>query len=224
MSPAPRRDILRELLLAVWGLGTMVLLFIVVLLVAQMMKEGRDPMDGLRPKAAPTAERTGARTSVALGQRTVQLYFADPAGVQLIPEARSLNASDSVEENCREALAALIAGPQSGGSPVLPSAAKVRALFLLENGELVVDFSRDLISAGARTQSATSEALMVYAIATTLTQEALQVKGGTRVSQVRFLFEGAAPQEGFPAHLNLSGPVRPDQKWLEAPGAAAGNG
>ena len=125
--------------------------------------------------------------------------------------------SDSTQENCRAALALLIAGPEKNNTPIFPPQVQLRALYLPDNGELVLDFSRDLIASGARFKSASFESLLVYGVVNTLCQPALQAKGGATVRQVRFLFEGAPPQEGFPAHIDLGGPIRPDETWLAAP-------
>lgn len=217
MSRGNQPDSVRQLFMALWGLGTLILLFVVLLLVGNLMKTGQDPFDAIRPREKAATAPTAPRVAASLGQRPIKLYFADAEGKTLEAEERAVDFSDSTQENCRHALDQLIAGPQGGArSAVFPAQVALRAVYLLDSGELVLDFSRDLISAGARFKSATFEALLVYAVVNTLTQPTLQAKGGLPVRQVRFLFEGAPPQEGFPAHLDLSAPVRPDATWLAA--------
>ena len=216
MSRGHQPDSVRQLFMALWGLGTLILLFVVILLVGNMMKSGQDPFDAIRPIEPKTqTAQTIPRTVASLGQRAIQLYFADAEGRTLIPEERVIEFSDSTQENCRRALELLIAGPQDATrAAVFPAQVPLRALYLQESGELVLDFPHELISAGARLKSASFEALLVCAAVNTLTQPALQAKGGLPVRQVRFLFEGTAPQEGFPAHLDLSAPIRPEAAWV----------
>lgn len=218
MSRPNSPDAVRQLFIALWGLGTLILLFTVILLIGQLMKDGRDPLDMVRPRNTESANAAAtARNAVSMGKRAVRLYFADGEGRALVSEEREIESSDSTQENCRRALDALMAGPQSGGTPIFPAAVQLRALYLLDSGELVLDFSRELIAAGGRFKSASFEALLVYGVVNTLCQPPLQAKGGTPVRQVRFLFEGAPPQEGFPAHLDLSAALQPDTSWVAAP-------
>ncbi|MDQ1257124.1 MAG: hypothetical protein QG656_1726, partial [Candidatus Hydrogenedentes bacterium] len=147
----------------------------------------------------------------------VLLFFSDAQGNQLIAEPRRIEFTDSTAENCRNALNALIAGPQETGTvwPVVSPGVKVQALYLLEGGELVIDFSRELFEEHKNVQSASFEALLVYGIVQTLTQDAVKGPKDQAVSRVRFLMEGAPPP--FPAHLDVSSPIAPDRRWVAAP-------
>lgn len=60
------------------------------------------------------------------------------------------------------------------------------------------------------------EALMVFGIVNTMMQPPLQGEDGLTVKQVRFLFDGGAPQEIFPAHIDLSEPLVQDRRWVQA--------
>jgi len=222
MSAPWKTDIVRTFLLSVWGLFTLILIFLVILLVSQMLKSGQDPMDSLRaqPEAEPASQQA-ARPATALGQREVQLFFADAEGRYLAPQSVAIDITDSTTENCRNALKALILGPRNGGAPVIAPSVQVRALYLLEEGELVVDFSREFISEHARVKSATMESLLVQGVVATLAQGPLQSKGEPAVRRVRILVEGSAPTETFPAHVDLSEPVEPDTLWLSPEPTAA---
>ena len=99
----------------------------------------------------------------------------------------------------------------------------MRSLYLLEGGELVMDFSIQLELEARKRKSASLEALMVYGIANTLTQPDVKGADEPAVSTVRFLIEGSAPRESFPAHVDLSGPVAPDTGWLAGPQERAPN-
>ncbi len=218
MSPSWQQQVLRKLGLAVWSMVTLVLLFCVILLVNEMFKAGQDPLAGLRahpktqPVPSPAREMQGA-----VGQRDIQLFFASADGRVLTPEKRPIECGGSTVENCRHALEALIAGPQTPLTPVIPGTVRIRGLYLLDNGEAVVDFSREMISEHARFSSASMEALMAQAVAHTLAQPALLGTANAPIQRVRFLFEGSPPYETFPAHVDLTEPVTPAPQWVETP-------
>lgn len=217
MGRAAQTDAVGQLFRALWGLGTLILLFVVILLVGQMMKDGRDPFDAVRPRETKPSAASAARAATPMGKHPVRLYFADGEGKALVAEERVMEFSDATQENCRNALALLMGGPEGSHTAIFPQQSQLRALYLLDSGELVLDFSRELIASGARFKSASFESLLVYGVVNTLCQPGLQAKGGAPVRQVRFLFEGAPPQEGFPAHIDLTAPVRPDSAWIAEP-------
>ena len=215
-----RRDVMRSLLLALWAMFTMVLFFMVVLLVRQMLETGGDPLAALRPEPAaraPESEKPARPAPAKLGNREIVLYFGTADAAALASETQTLEYSASTVENCRSALEALIAGPRDILTPVLDASVKVRALYLREDGELVVDFSRELQSKHTRFKSASLEALMLYAIVNTVTQSTLRAGDDPAVRTVRILIEGMPPTDAFPAHLSWDAPVAPDMRWVAAP-------
>ena len=221
---AKRQGILQKLGLALWSMLTLVLFFCVVLLAREMLKGGRDPLAMLRPEPKPQAGGTAAAPKspeTAPGTRDVVLYFGSVDGTSLAAERRPVECGDSAVENCRQALKELIVGSKGGLTPILPSNVQVRGVYLLENGELVVDFSRELISEHARFSSAEIESLMVQGVVNTLAQPALQGKSDAPVQRVRFLFEGSPPYEAFPAHVDLNEPIAPDPAWIAEQSSAA---
>lgn len=219
-----RRDIVRNFMLSAWGLLTLVLLFAVMLLVNELIKNGQDPLDSLRAASAeePRESRQAARPATALGEREIQLYFAEEQGRWLVPQTAVIEFSDSTLENCRTVIDLLIKGPSGGaGSPVMPPGVRTRAIYLLDNGELVIDFSRELLTELSRSKSASLEGIMFNAILHTVAQRALQTRGVAAVRRVRFLIEGSAPVQGFPAHLDLREPLEPDAAWVGTAAPAA---
>jgi hypothetical protein len=219
MSTRFRKNVLQSLFLSVWAMITLVLLAMVVLLVREIMDHGRDPLGALAlapdTEAAPTA-RPAADRAAATGTRTVNLYFAGPEGRYLQAEPRSIMITESTVENCRAVLTALLKGPQSEAAPILPPSATIKALYLLPQGELVVNFSRELQTEYGRLGSAALEGLLVQGIAHTVTQPELQNTMDPNVRKVRLLIEDATPTEAFPAHIDVSEPVTPDGQWLAA--------
>ncbi|HIJ65784.1 MAG TPA: GerMN domain-containing protein [Candidatus Hydrogenedentes bacterium] len=214
MSSDRDRSLIRSVLTVVWGMVTLVLLFCVALLVYQMMQRGQSPLAQFEPAIAPRAMERTPEPSAAV--RHVQLYFADPEARALAPDVYSLEFSDYTVQNCRHALDALIRGPRGNLTPILPPATKIHAVYLLESGELVIDFSRDLVL--HHPKSASAEALMIHGIVNTVTQSALKGQQEPGVKCVRFLIEGAAPPEIFPGHFDLSQPIAPDARWVARAG------
>lgn len=219
MSPEQNRNLAQNIVLVLWGMVTLVLLFSVALLVYEMRRQGQDPLAVLEPPQRPAGSSSEALKPA--NATNISLYFADSEALKLAPELSSLELTASTVENCRKALEALIQGPRSGLTPILSPTTKLHALYLLEDGELVVDFSRDLVV--HHRKSASAEALMVYGIVTTVTQGALKGKQEVGVSRVRFLIEGSSPGEGFPAHMDVSEPIVPDARWRVSAGGPQGN-
>lgn len=223
MSDQMRDDALRKVFMALWAFVTLVLVFLVILLVGQMMEQGQDPLSILRApqeNASDASALAAGAYSDAPGQREVRLYFASADATRLAPATANIAHTDSTVENCRAALRLLIAGPPEGLTPILPPDAQVLALYLLGNGELVVDLSREIISFHTRFKSAGLEALMTYGIVNTLTQPALAGRRDGEIRSVRLLLEGSPPVDTFPAHLDWSAPLTADPRWAETPRSA----
>ncbi len=208
--PTRPKDVARTAFVSMWGVLTLVLLFMVTFLFVRLSQRERD-LDAV----TPLIESRGAVREVPLDADLprVRLYFANPTDLRLVGEERPLALTDSTRENCRAAIDALIKGPTSAAAPTLPSVAQVRAIYLLDSGELILDFSRAIDVPEMR--SAGAEWLMVQSLAHTLTQPGLQGSKDRAVTSIRILYEGSpAAQGSFPAHILLNGPVRPDIRLL----------
>lgn len=204
--------IFRHAALILWGIFTLVLLFIVFLLSSQLIQMGRSPwslgfvQESLGEDTVPL--RNADET------QEITIYFGDKNGLKLVPEKRGVELTDSTIGNCRLALDELILGPRGELTPVFPEVAQVRALYALDEGELVVDLSRDAIP--ARRSSAGFESLMIQSLANTLTQPALRGKGGPTITRVRLLLEGAPVAESLTEHIDMTSPYGPDRGWISA--------
>jgi len=205
-----KKEVLRAGLLATWGMATLVLLFCVVLLTYEMVVAGRAPVgrvsssEPLPPLPRPEAEPRA-------GMREIHLYFSADDGNALTSEACRLEYGEHTLDNCREALERLILGPEGAGIAVVPKSARIRALYLLDDGELVIDFSGDLIT--DLPKSAEAETLLVNSVVRTVTQPALKGSAGRPITRVRFLVEGGAPKDylpGEPRHTDMSTPFAPE--------------
>ncbi len=213
----PKPSMFRRVFFAIWGMATLVLFVTVGLLALEMAQRGEDPLTIISETEPPpkTEVITTDQDSV---YKNVLLYFANPNGHDLLPERRSVRITASTAENCKRALDELMTGPRENLLSVVPAGTAIRAAFLLDNGELVLNFTRD-IKVGAL-NSASAEALMIYGIVNTVGQAELVGSDGKRVSSVQFLVEGEVQSDQFPAHFDLSEPVRPDPRWIDSAGSA----
>ncbi len=211
MSQTPNDNTTRSILITAWGMATLVLIFCVALLARELYHAG--------PTATTVPTTPRGRVAISnssaddtIGTKEVALYFAAPSLPGVLAETRRIEFSDSTTENCKRTLLELINGPRHTLLPTLPPTTKVRGVFLLKSGELIVDFSREL-EAGMP-QSLGAELLMIQSITQTLTQPALRGAAGPTIRSIRFLFEGSTSQDTFPTHLDISGSLSPDEKWI----------
>lgn len=213
MMESKSKEVFRAGLLSLWGMATLVLLFCLSFLVYDLVQQGRDPLN-FSVEDIPVGEAEEVAPPEA-ESKLVRLYFADAGGRYLEAEDRVMKLGADTVENCRSVLSALIDGPRDALTPILPPNAKVRGMYHLESGELVIDFGRELEA--AQIKSATAELFMVRGIVATMTQVILRGTEGGPVQSVRLLFEGAAAQDRFPAHIDVGETIRLDPLWINRP-------
>lgn len=214
MNSVERRYIFRKALLLVWGMITLVLFSCVALLVYEMLQKGQNPLV-IKPKRQQTLSTEVTPKETTLPTREVMLYFAGADGRLLSPEQRRIEFSDYTAENCRKALEGLINGPRDILVNTISQETRVRSVYMLEGGQLVVDLSGAAIADLAK--SVSSEGLMIYGIVNTLSQDALTGRKQDAVNTVRFLIEGSLPEEYLPSeprHIDMSQPFSPDPDWI----------
>jgi hypothetical protein len=200
---------MRAAFYSLWGVLTLVLVFAVAYMFVRLSQSHDQSGSGGALGEGAAAPRDNSE----VGDRPMtRLYFADPMLLRLVAEDRPLPHGAETLENCRAAINALIEGPTAGASPVLPASAHVRALYLLDSGELIVDFTRDIDSPALH--SAGAEWLAAQALANTLTQPGIRGATDRPVSSVRLLYEGSPAEESFPGHISLPGPLRPDARLV----------
>lgn len=205
------RAMLRRSVYLLWAAGTFALIVAVGVLIFNLERQRSDlEALGFSPNSlgGVTINPDDSRTL-----EDISLYFAHATHLSLVPEVRRLSVTENLVENSRVALEALIDGPEGPMVPVLPTTTTIRGLYLMDNGELVLDFSRDLEF--SYVQSGASELLMVQSIVISVCQAALRGDDERVIRSVRFLFEGSPPQDSFPAHIDLSEPVYPDRALVE---------
>lgn len=207
--------------MAAWGVATLVLLFSVLLLGYQLyQRRAAAEAPALAPGFAQSAP-SDVGVAISEEEALLQLYFGSTNTSGLRPEKRLIKLPGDTVGNCKAAFAALAAGPSDDGIPVLATTARIRAMYLMSNGDLVVDFSRDVDVPGL--QSVSAELLMVRSLALTLTQPGLHGGDGPPVKRVHFLFEGAPTGGHFPEHIKLDFPIEPQSSWVIPSESEGGN-
>jgi len=135
---------------------------------------------------------------------TVRVYFSDAEAQYLVPEERTLAVA---ELSPLRLLDELGRGPRRLDlRPTIPPQARPLAVNV-SDGVAYVNYSREL-----RTNhpgGSTGEILTVYSIVATLTQL-------PAIDAVQLLLEGAEI-DTLVGHLDLSGPLLPDERFIAAP-------
>jgi hypothetical protein len=194
------RDLARTAALSAWAFITLVLLFSVVFLMREMIRQGQKPL-GI--DSASTAVVDATTPPGAQQMRDIALYFPSRRPFQLDEESYRIQ-YDTTAANCRAALEALIQGPRQEGNPVLSPTLHVRGVYLTSEGDLIVDFSREL-EAGTQ-QSVANESLMLQSLLKTLFQTALRGTDNLAVVRIQILMEGLPLGDQFPKHVDMSEP------------------
>ena len=207
----PKPSMFRRVFFAIWGMATLILFLTVGLLALEMSQRGQDPLTIISETEPPPKVQT-VTTDQDTVYKNVLLYFANPNGHDLMPERRSVRVTTSTAENCKRALEELMSGSRNELLTVVPPGTAIRAAFLLDDGRLVINFTRD-IKVGALS-SASAEGLMIYGVVNTVAQSELVGNDGKRVTSVQFLVEGEVQADQFPAHFDLSEPISPDPRWI----------
>lgn len=213
MTTPGKTSALRKAGLAIWGMLTLILAFTAVLLAREMLSGPVRRHDSGEPASSGSPAALEANKPT---YRKVDLYFASRDGRMLAPETREIGFSAYTVDNCRQALEELVLGPRGALTPIVSPKTEVYAVYLLGDGELVVNLSMDLLPSQQRSTS--SEALMVYGMVNTLTQSILEGAQEGPVRTVRILVEGSPVDQSVlgTSHLDLSGAIAPEPQWFMA--------
>ncbi|PCJ67065.1 MAG: hypothetical protein COA73_00155 [Candidatus Hydrogenedentota bacterium] len=219
MSDDTQNTAVRKGLYTIWAFITLILIFTLVLMVIELAQTRNDN----RSTNFSTTKNQHSPIGAVPDFQTpdINLYFSHPEMVLLTPEPRRIELTDSTIQNCKRTMEALIHGPIKHLVPVMPSSTHIRGMFLLDNGELIIDFSREL-EAG-HIKSTSTEWLWIQSVAHTMTQDALIGSDGNHVRSIRFLFEGAPAQSSFPQHVDVSDPVMPAPSAISSVVESLGN-
>lgn len=136
------------------------------------------------------------------GTREVRLYFYRPGAVDpdaefLVSQKRSVFQTGDLVLDARQIVNEVIKGDPEKGLRVLPEAAKLRQIYVLEEGTAVVDLSAE--ASEQLVGGITSELSALYSISRSLVENIGQIK------RVRFLVEGEQ-RPTFAGHVSIREP------------------
>jgi len=137
--------------------------------------------------------------------KKIILFFLSEGDPFLHPEEREIYAQASIAREAKQAVEELIKGSQNGYLSPLPSQAKLRELFLTEEGVAYVDFSKDFQVENP--SGSTAEISTIYSIVNSLTYNFKSIK------KVFILIEGGE-KETLGGHINLSRPFFPQYSLI----------
>jgi spore germination protein GerM len=105
---------------------------------------------------------------------TVDLYFADLNGKNLVTEKREVEATDTLINQAKYVILELIKGPDNSLIRTIPNGTKLRDLSLNANGIAFIDFGPELIS--KHPGGSYGELLTIYSIVNSLTLNFKEIK------------------------------------------------
>jgi hypothetical protein len=140
-----------------------------------------------------------------VNQIEVNLYFLRADGKGLTAERRGVFKTSTVNDRVRQAVQALLDGPEGNSLPALPPGTQLREIFVASDGTAYVDLGPEMllgISLG------TSDAVFaIYSVVNTL------VENFDEISQVKILIEGKEA-ENVGGHFDLSRPMLPEMSLV----------
>ena len=186
----------RTFLLTLWATAVCALAVIAAVLLREFLSGGAEfPYGGQFQRTEPTDTMD-----------TVTLLFGSIDGQGLATEIRKVNKKDTSLEQIKQLIEELIRGPYGVLVRTIPEGAKLNSVYLLPDGTLVVDFSREIQT--LHTGGTTGEILTVYSIVNSLAMNFPQVE------TVQILIDGDEV-ETLVGHLDLEQPLTRDNRWLK---------
>ena len=153
------------------------------------------------PKTARPAPAASAESAGPGGTRTVSVFFLREADGLLVPELRTIPASDQVAREAETLLGELIKGSEHGYVSTIPAGTKVWQVFVTKDGTAYADFSRELVT--AHPSGTEAETATVYAIVNSLAINFRTIK------KVFILVDGEE-RETLNGHIMLDKPFVPN--------------
>lgn len=149
-------------------------------------------------RQAPAPVDTGEVTEVPEGSRTVTLYFAAEEEAELFAQTRQVAIGMRFEEQVRQVIRSLIAGPGGAGASTIPEGTELLDVFYdSDTFTVYLDFSGDLVA--SHPGGSTAEFFTVSAIMRTISENFPEVQA------VQILIEGS--QVGtIGGHINAGDP------------------
>ncbi|MEW6086732.1 MAG: GerMN domain-containing protein [bacterium] len=137
-----------------------------------------------RPKKAvrPIYSETAPKIKDSDEKMKISLYFSSPDDEHLIVESREIYRTVSKIDQIKQAVIALVEGPDKDLDPVIPEGTVLKEVFLDKNGTAYVDFSAEFVK--NHPGGSSGEIMTVYGIVNTLCANFPEVKS------VQILVEG----------------------------------
>ncbi len=161
-------------------------------------------LSGIKEKIIPTVPASPPEVEslpMQPGQtRSVVLFFLSEEDTLLHPEQREIPADLSVVRQAKQTIEELIKGSQKGYISPFPPEAKLRELYVTEEGVAYVDFSKDIVEKHLSGSSA--EISTIFSVVNSLAYNFDDIE------KVFILIEGRE-RETLGGHINLSRPFLP---------------
>ena len=187
---------MKTFLIALWALAVCALVVIAAVLLRQFLSSGPDFTYG----NAWLQEKKGELTF------DTTLLFGSTDGQGLAREKRKVRHRDTLMDQIKEVTDELINGPHGVLVRTIPRATKLNSAYLLSDGTLVLDFSRELQT--LHTGGTTGEILTVYCVVNTMTMNFREVE------RVQILIDGDEI-DTLAGHLDLEQPFTRDARWIK---------
>ncbi len=165
------------------------LVFLVIIIAYSLYAVERQHQEALREAEQNRLDvEANALEAQSSGQLSVQLYFYQPGVMApypdlLISEKRSIFLTEDIILNARQIIHEVIKGPTvREGLQIFSEGARLRQVYLLEDGTALVDLSQEVIYPMIGGVAAELSAL--YSITRSLTENIQEIK------RIRFLIEG----------------------------------
>ena len=153
------------------------------------------------------AAATPATPAAGPGRKIkAHLYYVADDGLRLASVERDVAYGETPVAQAREIVAAQLAPVVDPLVSAIPAGTTLRALFLTDKGEAVVDLSREV--ATAHTGGSVDELLTIYTIVNALTTNL------PAVTAVQLLVDGKEV-ETLAGHVNLERPFRQNLDWVQ---------
>jgi spore germination protein GerM len=183
--------------MTLWALAVCALIIIAAILLREFLSGGGALRYGSGYQPTEPVETT----------TVVTLLFGSTDGEGLVPEQTQVRKRNMLLDQIREVIEELIRGPRGVLVRTIPEGTKLLSAYMLQDGTLVVDFSREIQT--LHTGGSTGEIMTVYSIVNTLTMNFKEVE------RVQILVDGDEV-ETLVGHLDLEQPLTRDNRWLKS--------
>lgn len=149
-----------------------------------------------------------AQTNSKSGIVRAKGYFINHNSQCLEPIDVDIEVSDSYVENCYNIITAMQKREDESLVSPIPKDISVRGIYLLDDGELIIDLPALILKEISMANTAIGELLWIYSLTNTLLQKELY--NGSKVSGLKVLIEGAEPELKTFEHIDINSVFSPD--------------